>query len=248
MTRPGSATRRRRARRPRRRSKRLRGASPGDAAAWVEAGRPASAKSSIGTRRGQGGALMPISHHPDEVVAVTRGYGAGEKPEDFLDGFTSYRPEQRQQDRGADRRRAAPARAHPRPADARCGWSSTGSAISEANLRRAWQDAKNEDIAASIIGFVRQAALGDALIPFEERVRAAMKRILRQPTLDGPAAQMAEAHRRAGRARDRRRPRRLSTRSRFEADGGFQRLNKVFGGKLEAVLSDINEELWRKAA
>ena len=31
--------------------------------------------------------------------------------------------------------------------------------FSEANLRRAWADAKNEDIAASIIGFVRQAAL-----------------------------------------------------------------------------------------
>jgi EcoEI R protein C-terminal len=34
----------------------------------------------------------------------------------------------------------------------------------------------------------------------------------------------------------------------FRADGGFQRLNKVFGGQLEAVLSDISEELWKKAA
>ena len=34
---------------------------------------------------------------------------------------------------------------------------------SEANLRRAWADAKNVDIAASIIGYVRQAALGDPL-------------------------------------------------------------------------------------
>src|SRR5437763_14287764 len=49
---------------------------------------------------------------------------------------------------------------------------------SDANLRRAWSDARNEDIAASIIGFVRQAALGDALIPFDIRVRSAMQRIL----------------------------------------------------------------------
>ena len=35
---------------------------------------------------------------------------------------------------------------------------------SEVSLRRAWADAKNEDIAASIIGFVRQAAIGDALV------------------------------------------------------------------------------------
>jgi type I restriction enzyme R subunit len=34
----------------------------------------------------------------------------------------------------------------------------------------------------------------------------------------------------------------------FSKDGGFQRLNKVFNGQLEAVLSDINGELWKKAA
>ena len=34
----------------------------------------------------------------------------------------------------------------------------------------------------------------------------------------------------------------------FVKDGGFQRLNKIFGGQLEAVLSDINDELWKKAA
>ena len=49
---------------------------------------------------------------------------------------------------------------------------------SEANLRRAWADAKNEDIAASIIGFVRQAALGDPLVPYGDRVRSAMRTIM----------------------------------------------------------------------
>jgi hypothetical protein len=34
----------------------------------------------------------------------------------------------------------------------------------------------------------------------------------------------------------------------FSKDGGFQRLNKVFGGQLEAVLGDINEEVWRQVA
>jgi len=31
----------------------------------------------------------------------------------------------------------------------------------------------------------------------------------------------------------------------FANDGGFQRLNKVFGGQLEAVLININDELWK---
>ena len=33
----------------------------------------------------------------------------------------------------------------------------------------------------------------------------------------------------------------------FAADGGFARLNKVFDGELEDVLSGINEEMWKRA-
>ncbi len=38
----------------------------------------------------------------------------------------------------------------------------------EANLRSAWYSQTNQAIAASIIGFIRQAAIGEALIPFQE--------------------------------------------------------------------------------
>jgi len=34
----------------------------------------------------------------------------------------------------------------------------------------------------------------------------------------------------------------------FDDLGGFNRLNTVFDGKLEALLGDINEELWRASA
>jgi hypothetical protein len=34
----------------------------------------------------------------------------------------------------------------------------------------------------------------------------------------------------------------------FIADGGFNRLNKVFGGELETILAGINEEMWKKTA
>lgn len=36
----------------------------------------------------------------------------------------------------------------------------------------------NEDIAASIIRFIRQVALGDVLMPYGDRVDRAMKKIL----------------------------------------------------------------------
>jgi type I restriction enzyme R subunit len=33
----------------------------------------------------------------------------------------------------------------------------------------------------------------------------------------------------------------------FRAEGGYARLNKVFDGKLETLLADINEEIWKRA-
>ena len=121
--------------------------------------------------------FVPISEHPDQLIAVTRGYGAGQKPEDFLDGFTAFV-------RGNVNKIAALTLVVQRPRDLtraelkslRLELDALG--YSDANLRRAWSDTKNEDIAASIIGFVRQAALGDALMPFNLRVSAAMQRIL----------------------------------------------------------------------
>ena len=119
--------------------------------------------------------------------------------------------------------------------------------FSEANLRRAWHDANNEDIAASIIGFVRQAAIGDPLIPFEERVREAMKRIYASRSWTDPQRRwlkrIAEQIEREAVV-----DRESFDRDPFEAHGGFKRLNKVFEGKLESIISDINEELWSKAA
>jgi type I restriction enzyme R subunit len=122
-------------------------------------------------------AHMPISHHPDALVGITRGYGEAKKPEDFLDSFRAYV-------RDNINTIAALKLVVQRPRDlTRTDLRALRMALdqkgySEANLRRAWADAKNEDIAASIIGFVRQAALGDPLVPYADRVKAAMQSVL----------------------------------------------------------------------
>lgn len=195
---------------------------------------------------GSGPLVVPISHHEDRIAEVSRGYGKASKPEDFLDAFTSFV-------RNNVNQIAALTVVVQRPRELtraqlralRLELDKLG--YSEANLRRAWQDAKNEEIAASIIGFVRQAALGDALIPFEQRVRAAMQRILAKQAWSDPQrkwlARIAEQIEREIVV-----DRESLDHEPFQAHGGYRRLNKVFDGQLEAVLSDFNEELWRKAA
>ena len=34
----------------------------------------------------------------------------------------------------------------------------------------------------------------------------------------------------------------------FKAQGGFNRLNKIFNGRLQEVLNDLHDELWRDTA
>jgi type I restriction enzyme R subunit len=190
--------------------------------------------------------FMPISHHPDAVVGVTRGYGEAKKPEDFLDGFTAYV-------RDNVNTIAALKLVVQRPRDlTRSDLKELRMALdlkgySEANLRRAWADAKNVDIAASIIGFVRQAALGDPLVPYGDRVRAAMQRVMASRAWSDPQKRWLQ---RIGEQVEKEIvvDREAIDREPFAADGGFARLNKVFDGELEAVLTGINEEMWKKAA
>lgn len=190
--------------------------------------------------------LIPISHHPDQVMAVSRGYGAGQKPEDFLDGFSAFVKDNLN-------KIAALNIVVQRPRElTRAGLKSLrleldAMGYSDSSLRHAWADARNEDIAASIIGFVRQAALGDQLTPFDIRVRSAMQRILaKRPWTEIQRKWLKRIEEQI--LREIVVDRATLDEEPFSKDGGFQRLNKVFGGQLEAVLGDINEELWQQAA
>ncbi|WP_201860152.1 type I restriction-modification system endonuclease [Microvirga soli] len=189
---------------------------------------------------------IPISHHADEHIRTTRGYGSAKKPEDFLDSFTAFV-------KNNVNKIAALNVVVTRPRDLtraqlrelRQELDKQG--FSEAHLRRAWSDATNEEIAASIIGFVRQAALGDPLVPYEERVSAAMRRIMASRPWTEPQKLWLK---RIGEQLSKEIvvDRQSLDRDPFTNVGGFNRLNKVFDGHLEAVLADVNEELWKRSA
>jgi len=191
--------------------------------------------------------FVPISSHADEVVAVTRGYGQAVKPEDFLESFSTFV-------RDNVNNIAALKLVLQRPRDlTRTHLKELRMALdlkgySEANLRRAWADAKNEDIAASIIGFVRQAALGDPLVPYAERLNAAMRSVMASrawsPSQKGWLKRIGEQIEKSI-VVDRET---IDTNEPFASDGGFRRLNKVFDGELENVIAGINEEIWKRTA
>jgi type I restriction enzyme R subunit len=132
-----------------------------------------------------------ISHHPDQLRRVERGYGDATKPTDYLDGFRAFIANNLN-------KIAALTVVTQRPRDLtraelkalRLALDNAG--YSETALRTAWRDATNADIAASIIGFIRQAALGDPLLPYEDRVARAMTNILASRPWTGPQRKWLE--------------------------------------------------------
>ena len=118
---------------------------------------------------------------------------------------------------------------------------------SETNLQAAWRDATNEDIAASIIGFIRQAALGDALIPYEQRVDRAIKQLLASRAWTVPQRKWLE---RIGKQLKKEvvvDQEALNSGEFKTQGGGFDRLNKLFDGQLAGLLVDLGDRLWRDA-
>ncbi|HEX7481626.1 MAG TPA: type I restriction-modification system endonuclease [Polyangiales bacterium] len=197
--------------------------------------------------RAQGDGAQPllISNHEDELRSVKTGFDS-KPPGDYLEDFRKYVKERVNQlpalmvvtQRPRELTRA-------QLKELKLALDQAG--YSETRLRSAWRAQTNEDIAASIIGYIRQAALGDALKPYDERVRAAMKKLLASQPWTPPQRKWLE---RIGKQ--------LTQETivdhdavdsgQFAAEGGFQRLNKIFDGKLDKILGDLNEAIWEKGA
>ena len=117
-----------------------------------------------------------ISTHSDELKERRQDYGQNQKPADYLESFNEFIHKQLNQS-------AALGVVVNRPKDltreqlreVRLLLDQHG--FSEASLKSAWRNQTNQEIAASIIGYIRQAAIGEALMPFDQRVAKAMQTI-----------------------------------------------------------------------
>jgi type I restriction enzyme, R subunit len=183
-----------------------------------------------------------ISHHPDELIRVETGYGEGTKPQDYLQSFNQFLQENLNQ---------IPALliVTQRPKELTRKQLKElllildQAGFTEKNLQVAWREMTNEDITANIIGFIRQSALGNALIPYSQRVERAINKVLmsyqwtpvQRKWLERIKKQLIvetivdmEAF----------------EQGQFKQQGGFKRLNQIFDNNLMTILNNINESIW----
>lgn len=187
-----------------------------------------------------------ISEHEDALRSIEHGYGDGrQRPQDYLEGFTAF---------VKDPGNALPALSLvlTRP------WELTRKDLralrlaldergySETALTTAWRDTTNQEMAASIMGYIRQAALGDPLVPYGERVERALQRILASRAWDKPQRDWLQ------RIANQTKAITIVDREAVEDNtllfwregGGWPRLNRMFAGDLDGVLQEFQRQVW----
>lgn len=190
-----------------------------------------------------------ISHHPDSLRDVERGYGDAVRPEDYLESFKAFI-----RSRSNDIPALVTVLTRPRELTRQqlreLALELGNAGFSEANLSAAWKQMTNQEIAARIIGFIRQAAIGDPLIPFEQRVDHALQTMLASRPWTTPQRDWLKkiaAQTKANQLVDRAALDEKDLIFKREG-GGFTRLDKIFGGELTQVLDDFNDSVWTKPA
>jgi len=190
------------------------------------------------------GAVLLVSEHEDELRRIERGYGTAKRPDDYLESFGRWVQENLNEI-------PALVLVTTRPRDlTRQQLRSLKLALDEAgytetSLRVAWRETTNQDIAASIIGYIRQQALGSALVPYDERVDRALKAVLGRQAWTVPQRKWLQRIAKQLKVEtvvDRS----ALDRGQFKSTGGFVRMNKVFDGRLEQVLGALSEAVWEE--
>lgn len=194
---------------------------------------------------GSGGSVKPnlvLHDGEDEFTHTTTGYGEGKKPEDYLNAFQNFI------NANSNRLQAIKIVIN-KP------WSLSRQSLKELaveldlnhfrekDLQTAWREVKQEEIAARIIGFIRQAALGEALIPWEQRVDQALEKILQSQVWKTPQREWLHLIALQTKATTIVDEANLNQ-GIFRHQGGVKRADKLFGKPVIEVLEQFNLALW----
>lgn len=201
-------------------------------------------------RKGEGTAApIFISDHEDKILPAERGYGKAKKPEDYLKEFTAF-IKSHSNDIPALMTVLTRPRELTRKQLRELELELDKAGFSEIKLDTAWHDMTNRDIAARIIGYIRQAAIGDALVPYNERVEHALQKLLASHSWTGPQRDWLKkiaAQTKANLLVDHAALNNPDLIFKREG-GGFTRLDKMFNGELQQVLETFNESIWQQTA
>ncbi len=195
---------------------------------------------------------MVISNHEDKMVSITRGYGVDKQgnqitePEDYLESFESFIKENINKimalkvvvERPRDLARKDLKELKLKLAEFH---------FNENTLHSAWKESKNEDIGATIIGYIRSLALGIELIPYEQRVDNALIKIKSSQSWTKNQERWLVRLAKQLKANVILDDESFNI-SPFKEQGGKEMIDKQLGNNLDTILDNFSSYMWEERA
>jgi len=183
-----------------------------------------------------------VSDHNDEYLGTERGYGKGQKPEDYLNSFKEFLQQNLNKVTALQIICSKPKELD-RQSLKELKLLLDQEGFNARNLNSAWKDSKNVDIAADIISYIRTLAIGSTMVSHEDRVKNAVNKVramkdwnkIQLKWIDRIEKQLIQET--IIKIED-------LNKDPFMSDGGFKRLDKIFEHQLTDVIETINDNLY----
>lgn len=183
-----------------------------------------------------------IDNHPDKMLERTRGYGEGQKPQDYLESFKEFISTNLNTIAALKTVCTKPSELT-RESLKGLKLELDGHNFTENQLNAAWKEMTNQDIVADIIAFIRQQALGSNLISHETRVKNAFAKLRLNHTFNKTQLDWLNRIEKVMLEETV-----LDTQifeiGAFKNAGGFTIIDRRFGGKLNEIIVELNKYLY----
>lgn len=191
--------------------------------------------------------IIIVADKKDKVVSHERGYGKGKKPEDYISEFKKYIEENKN---------LIPALevVCTRPQELTKNSLKQLKAVLDNNgfneeyLKTAYKDLNHEEIVADIIAFIRQQAIGSPLESNEERIKRAVVKIKKEYYFTKPQENWLSRIEKVMLKEVVIEKETFNTGSFKTQGGGFDRLNKIFSGNLEEIVTKLKTYMFERTA
>ena len=193
--------------------------------------------------KANGGNPVVISDAEDELLEHKRGYGAGSRPEDYLDAFAAYVKTHLNEIAALNIVCTRP-KELTRESLKSLRLTLDREGFTTQQLNTALSQMTNEDIAADIISLIRRYAIGSTLISHEARIRQAIDKLKRAHNFSKQELNWIARMEKYLMEESVLNLSVFDEDGRFKAQGGFSKINKVFGNQLESIVLELNEYLY----
>ena len=194
-------------------------------------------------KRRRPGPPVFVSDEPDELLSHERGYGTGTKPEDYLDAFAEFIRENRNEIAALNIVCTRP-RDLTRESLKSLRMTLDNAGFTERHLSTALAQTSNQDMTADIISLIRRYALGTELLDHETRIKKAVARLKQAHDFTGPELTWLERIERYLLEENILTAETFDEDSRFQAQGGFARIDKIFRNRLRGLIAELNDYLY----